>query len=409
MNFSTSSSRGVRVPVRSGILVSAIVSGVVLYLALGGTAGAARWTLRPAARSTERGTSTLPGASSAAAHWAPQRTPDPSEPSGSALIGVSCRSRSWCMAVGGAGIKRGHMFAERWDGREWTLLRVPPPTGAGATVLNDVSCKSTQECVAVGTMTKKGHMRALVERWDDGAWRPESVPTRSGYATSALYGVSCLSKGACLAVGERDDRSGDQFPLLERWNGSRWIVGQAVDGVNGLALLIGVSCTSSTACTAVGVDAGTEGLAVRWNGKRWLAEPGSNPDNYNGSGLGAVSCVSRSFCAAAGGGSDADSINVSDSSVAELWNGTRWSVSEEVDPNNTINYDLFGVSCASTTACLAVGYVAERWNGRSWSLEQIPTMDALNAVSCPSRSMCVAVGVASVHNRDRPLAIRWSR
>ncbi len=408
MSCPTPSSRSRRVLARYGVLACAVASCMALGMGLAGTAAAARWTLHRSPKTTERGTSTLTGASSAAAHWAPQRTPDPSEPAGSALIGVSCRSRSWCMAVGGPETKRGRMFAERWDGREWTMLRVPPPTGARATVLNDVSCKSRTECVAVGTMTKKGRATALVERWDDSAWRPESVPTRSGYATSALYGVSCLSKRPCLAVGERDDSYGDPFPLLERWNGSRWSVGQAVDSTNGLALLFEVSCTSSTACTAVGEDAGNEGLAVRWNGARWLAEPGSNPDNVNGSGLGAVSCVTRGFCAAAGGGSNADSVNVSDSSVAEIWNGTNWSVDEDVDPNNNVNYDLYGVSCASTTACLAVGYVAERWNGRTWSLEQIPGPDALNAVSCPSTSMCVAVGVASVHKRDRPLAIRWS-
>lgn len=380
----------------------------MLYLSHTGSAVAARWAVRRAPRSIVTGASTLAGASVAAAHWAFERTPKPTEPGGSALLGISCRSRTWCMAVGGPETKRGHMIAELWNGRAWSLLPIPRPPGASATVLDDVRCPSRTECVAVGAMIRGGRMSGLVERWDEGTWDVERTSTRRGYATTTLYGVSCLSASSCVAVGEWDNRAGYQFPLLERWNGSAWSIRPTAGRGSGYSYLYGVSCTSSSACTAVGVADG-QAMAERWNGTRWLVEPGANPDDYSGSGLGAVSCVTSTFCAAAGGGSNADSDEVPDNSVQEIWNGTKWSVKEDVDPNNNINYDLYGVSCASTTACLAVGDVAERWNGTTWSPEPIPTREAMNAVSCPSRSGCVVVGAQpDQRGRDVPLVLRWS-
>jgi hypothetical protein len=68
---------------------------------------------------------------------------------------------------------------------------------------------------------------------------------------------------------------------------------------------------------------------------------------------------------------------------------------------------LRAVSCASSSACTAIGWlntrsgaepVAERWDGSSWSPQPIPTprdSDILR-VSCPSLTSCFAVGYASV-------------
>jgi hypothetical protein len=63
------------------------------------------------------------------------------------------------------------------------------------------------------------------------------------------------------------------------------------------------------------------------------------------------------------------------------------------------------VSCATTTDCVAVGFVEtlngattliERWNGSSWSIVTSPNRSSarnyLNDVSCASPTWCVAVG-----------------
>src|ERR1039458_10698773 len=39
-----------------------------------------------------------------------------------------------------------------------------------------------------------------------------------------LSGVSCVSVGACIAVGDMKNGAGTKVTLAERWNGRRWSV-----------------------------------------------------------------------------------------------------------------------------------------------------------------------------------------
>jgi hypothetical protein len=88
--------------------------------------------------------------------------------------------------------------------------------------------------------------------------------------------------------------------------------------------------------------------------------------------------------------------------LAERWNGNTWSIQNTPDPTNA-NVELWGVSCASATACTAVGFVngggatlAEAWSGTGWSIQstQNPGLDSsyLLGVSCTAASGCSAVG-----------------
>jgi hypothetical protein len=63
------------------------------------------------------------------------------------------------------------------------------------------------------------------------------------------------------------------LPLIAFWNGSGWS-SQHSPLVRGD--LDGVSCTTATACTAVGLAHGGHPLIERWNGTSWsLQHPGS--------------------------------------------------------------------------------------------------------------------------------------
>jgi hypothetical protein len=82
----------------------------------------------------------------------------------------------------------------------------------------------------------------------------------------------------------------------------------------------------------------------------------------------------------------------------ERWNGSRWSILRNPQ---VLADQLNGVSCTSSTVCIAVGLgdsarLAERWNGNRWSIQKIDfdTQDAseLTGVSCSSPDSCVAVG-----------------
>ena len=96
--------------------------------------------------------------------------------------------------------------------------------------------------------------------------------------------------------------------------------------------------------------------------------------------------------------------------MVEGWNGTAWSTVPSPDPSidgnpSPVNV-LTGVSCASSTDCVAVGYVLngpgddeltliESWNGSAWNVTPSPNdeaSDSLSKVSCVSSRRCTAVG-----------------
>ena len=165
--------------------------------------------------------------------------------------------------------------------------------------------------------------------------------------------------------------------------------------------LAGVSCVSPTFCMSVGssafrsggVDNSSNTLIERWNGKTWsiLASPGGT-----GATLYGVSCTSTTFCIAVG-------------SVVERWNGTKWSIVTSPTAAGGLN----AVSCTSTTFCIAVGNVVERWNGTKWSIVTSPSDPGGNSrvladVSCTTAAKCFAVGFTNAGGVGRPAALTQS-
>jgi hypothetical protein len=91
--------------------------------------------------------------------------------------------------------------------------------------------------------------------------------------------------------------------------------------------------------------------------------------------------------------------------LTETFNGSTWTVSKSINPSSTFN-ELYGVSCASSSSCVAVGSyqsngiyftLGESWNGQSWTkittVDPSTTADQLSGSSCSSASHCVAVGI----------------
>lgn len=297
----------------------------------------------------------------------------------------------------------------------WSVQTSPSPkTGAG---LGGVSCPSASVCIAVGASGLSTHegrstLRTLVERWDGHAW--SALPTVS-IRGGSLSGVSCTSPTACTAVGQGEGKA-----LVERWDGRAWSI-QPTPSTRGNAALYSVSCTSSKACMAVGsgnIDRYGGLLAERWDGRRWSMERITDPEYGN---LFSVSCTSARACTAVGRG-------VSPQPLVERWNGSRWSVQKT--PRLRKSFWLNGVSCTSASLCMAVGEagvfpapcgygppcgsrrkthintLAERWNGREWSIQptRSPTsLSMLTGVSCPSARDCTAIG-----STPHPFAEHWN-
>lgn len=265
------------------------------------------------------------------------------------------------------------------------------------------------------------------------AWRLQSVQQPAGSSSSGLTTVSCTSPTVCIAVGSFE-RKGQDFMLVERWNGTRWAMQRAPNpaGARG-SDLSGVSCATSRACTAVGsyyykISGRVFPLITRWNGRRWSVQQAPRPAQTNDTYLTDVACSSAATCTAVGSytwtiteqGEQVEMQSV----VAEGWNGRRWSIQATPVRDGT---GFRAISCSSASACLAVGdkgddceLLAERWNGVRWSILSGPSCSLfysdypsnemhLNGVSCASASSCIATGYYTVEDFGRvSAAVRWN-
>jgi hypothetical protein len=276
----------------------------------------------------------------------------------------------------------------------------PTPSIAGQSLLKSVSCVSATNCTAVGYYNPPGSIaQTLAEHWDGSTWSVVPTPNPTGETAESAYleGVSCASASSCMAVGYWYS---DNTPLAlaEYWNGSTWAL-QTVETTQFPRELYGVSCHGATSCTAVG----TGTVAEHWNGTAWRTEALSFPAGTADQNLYGVSCASDSDCMAVGQAETSAGIMVT---LAEQRTGLTWSASEPVNPSSA--YDtLTGVSCRTTTNCVAVGQddntsgtgvtLAESWNGSAWSAGTTPnpatsTGASLAGVSCALAATCTAVG-----------------
>lgn len=229
-------------------------------------------------------------------------------------------------------------------------------------------------CTAVGDYKARGNYHALAEHWDGSTWTVQTAVTPPGVAFAELFGIWCASAANCTATGYYTTgvTSGPGQALVEHWDGSAWTIEPAPANPPGsyVSILDAVSCTSAASCTAVGASL-------------YVSSPTSR-------------------------------------TLAERWNGSRWTIETTARPSGSIEDGLSGVSCTSSASCTAVGAytkkpdtgltLAEHWNGSTWTVQQTafpPRHKVLNALSCTSASACTAVGGSSTASEpfnDRPVA-----
>ena len=251
-------------------------------------------------------------------------------------------------------------------------------------------------------------------------WSMVPSPSVSS-AENDLEAVSCVTASFCMAVGYIYNGS-DTQTLAENWNGTAWsIVASPNTSPTHDNDLEAVSCVTTSFCTAIGyADSGTtnQALAEQWNGTAWsmvtIPSTSATLDNE----LFGVTCVTTSFCMAVG---YADN-GTAEQALAEQWNGTDWSTVTIPSTSANRTNELYDVSCATASFCMAVGYadngtanqvVAEQWNGTAWSMVSIPSTSAtldqgLNSVSCVTASFCMAVGSAATPTLYGNLVEQWN-
>ena len=258
----------------------------------------------------------------------------------STLLGVSCPSATSCTAVGYPDL------AESWDGTTWSVTQ--NLRNGMANTLEGVSCPSSTSCTAVGYAVGGS---TLIESWNGTTWSTAPSPDVAGAENSILNGISCTSSSKCMTVGFSYSPSSTET-LVESWDGGAWsIVPSPNPRKSTQSVLDAVSCFNAAACTASGSDsvAGTDQTLVEsWDGATWSIIPSPNPWGSSYSQLQGISCLSTSHCTAVG--------TFSEGSLVESWDGSRWSLATEPIPNG----NLLGVSCLSPSNCTTVGTSSTR-------------------------------------------------
>ncbi len=310
------------------------------------------------------------------------------------LVGVSCPSSSFCMAVGsfGSGFSTGGFF-ERFNGRSWRRIDVQR-----GTIWLAVSCLSESFCLAVGT---DPGTRVAAARWNGRGWSavgafspPPSAVEPGANPGEGLQSLSCATRGDCWAVGYAYGKT-----LVEHWNGRSWSRSTAAVR-NGN--LISVGCSSAGDCWAAATPLnGTPIAPLHFDGHAWRVAslPGAFTQRRYQDQV--VSCRTLADCwilgSSSAGGSQPAALHRS---------GNSWQMVSMPAPARAEAF-LQAVDCGSSSDCWALGGatvgvgavrsspLAERWDGSAWQTAAVSgpaRRTPLTGISCPTASSCIAVG-----------------
>jgi hypothetical protein len=308
------------------------------------------------------------------------------------LAGVSCASRTRCLAVGGDedtdAISSYANFAVSWNGTSWRALR----TGK-VDLLRGVACAPRAQCLTTGTYLAGNYStRPLAEVWNGTSMRLVSPSGLPGVLSSA----SCPSASFCMAV------TGASVAI---WNGKQWTSSGVGDTVN-RGIINYLSCVSRDFCMAIGF--GNAPLSEFWNGRAWhsarIVVPKRSFTDFFPGGL---SCATPSVCLAVGSLQAGNGGPIG--TFAEAWNGSTWRVLRSPFQHQ-LSDALSAVDCRTATDCLTIGgdqgsngttLFTARWNGQHWKVTELPGTrrhivwgdgSGPGSLSCPTATSCVAVG-----------------
>jgi hypothetical protein len=259
--------------------------------------------------------------------------------------------------------------------------------------------------MAAGQTQVSGNQAPLVERFNGSTWSVMPVPMPSGGNGAYFIGVSCTGPAFCAAVGVQYPGAFQQN-FAELWNGTAWSITATPDrSTSANGSFSGISCVSSTYCLAVGGDTAhgaDETVVEQWNGAAWTIVTDA-PSAALQPELTSVSCLSLSFCVAVGA-----SFAGTEAPFTEVWDGASWTVAATPTVSGAIQTLFSTVSCALPTMCEAAGFqdngsasgnLVEQWNGSVWSLQpapnpQAPGLGSPATVDCIGPTSCVLGGQA---------------
>jgi hypothetical protein len=164
---------------------------------------------------------------------------------------------------------------------------------------------------------------------------------------------------------------------------SSWSVQPTPSQPGTSAALDGVSCPSAAWCAGVGYSTTSAGayvnLAEISNGTKWTVDSSPTSAGASLTGLNGVDCTAVDVCTAVGRYFNASG---AESTLAEARTTSGWSIKTTPNPAGSTGDTLMGVSCWTAGGCIAVGQdkntaghdvtLAEKWNGSTWAVTATP-------------------------------------
>lgn len=311
-----------------------------------------------------------------------------------AFSGLSCKGRSFCMAIGSYS-KPGQpnlRVLEEWNGTTWRII--PEPAGS----LYFVTCGGPSFCLGVRQPPKGGLVTVV---WNGRNWR------NFKYQPPDPYSVVCETPTFCITFS-----SFSSGPDIVEWNGGKgWhSMPGATDGCAGPDCTFdsGLTCSSATNCSVAGsycddddCDASSD-FSQTWNGTAWV-QSASAP--FVGDG---ESCTGHSFCMLVATPAKA--------AITRDWGNTWHDASAGLAAacRRAGNCGpVVNLSCGSPWRCLALpaaySTVALTWNGARWNTVPVARVSRrlpkLILLSCGTPRNCVAIGSYQPTRRSSPRLI----
>ena len=132
-----------------------------------------------------------PAATTAAASWSVQPSPNASSADGLTGVAATSASSAWAVGFSQSGTAPDRTLIEHWNGRAWAI-QPSPDAGTGYSDLYGVAATSAANAWAVGG--------TLIEHWNGRRWIVQPSPS-VGVSANSLNSVAAVSASSAWAVG----------------------------------------------------------------------------------------------------------------------------------------------------------------------------------------------------------------
>jgi hypothetical protein len=310
--------------------------------------------------------------------WGVEQTPNV----GGVLNGISVRAHDDIWAVGyDNGEVNSRTLTMHFDGAAWSV--VPSPNLPDGNRLSDVVALSPNDVWAVGWTSNPSSLddRSFSMHWDGTSWSIVDTPQPGGASVDRLEAVDAAGPNDVWATGLYWDAQTHAHSVILHWNGKSW------SNVPLRAPSLGVTtprrvCDSRTGLAGITVVSASDVWAVgdattcHYGGTAWRQVPSPQPrgEYYELSyPLEDVSAAAPNDVWAVGARVVETYYGVDWDSLAEHWDGTRWTLNTIQLPPGQI---LYGVDAVAADDVWAVGQddfgaTIVHYDGSAWS--HVPT------------------------------------